>query len=251
MGGQLLLLGRRCAVEWLTGYFTTDRQPAQWARYEEQGTCWPCNLPDFKSWRKVSCAALRPVRAFRASPRWPDQKRKCLWVWGESAAAAAPAAPAHEPTTVTGEILAPGVAARLNAWWESGGKVLIVTDGSLKHIRAAGGRELVPRGGAGWVFGLAPAEFKDEAPNTDQSAVEWLPGVGCSIPLSRWMNPSSFICETAAAAGALACIATACAEGVLFPGSLTLYSDNKGMIQVLQGLDGRKHNAWRKTVGVG
>ena len=153
------------AVEWLTGYFTTDRQPAQWARYEEQGTCWPCNLPDFKSWRKVSCAALRPVRAFRASPRRLDQKRKCLWVWGESAAAAAPAAPAHEPTTVTGEILVPGVAARLNAWWESGGKVLIVSEAHT----GGGGRELVPRGGAGWVFGLAPAEFKDEAPNTDQS----------------------------------------------------------------------------------
>ena len=101
------------------------------------------------------------------------------------------------------------------------------------------------------MLGLAPADFKDEAPNTDQSAVEWLPGVGRSIPLSRWMNPSSFICETAAAAGALACIATACAEGVLSPGRVTLYSDNKGMIQVLQGLDGRKHNAWRKTVGVG
>jgi hypothetical protein len=49
----------------------------------------------------------------------------------------------------------------------------------------------------------------------------------------------------------LACIATACTEGVLFPGSVTLYSDNKGVIQVLQGLDGRKHNASRKTVGVG
>ncbi len=110
------------AVEWLTGDFTTDKQPAQWSRYEEQGTCWPCNLPDFKSWRKVSCAALRPVRGFRASPRRPDQKRKCLWVWGEAAAEAAPAAPAHEPTTGTGETLAPGVAARLNAWWESGGR---------------------------------------------------------------------------------------------------------------------------------
>jgi hypothetical protein len=105
-----------------------------------------------------------------------------------------------------------------------------VSDGFLKHIRAAGGRELVPRGGAGWVLGLAPADFKDEAPNTDQSAVEWLPGVGRSIPLSRWMNPSSFICETAAAAGALACIATACADGVLSPERVTLYSDNKGVI---------------------
>ncbi len=104
---------------------------------------------------------------------------------------------------------------------------------------------------AGWVLGLAPVDVKDEAPNTDQSAVEWLPGVGRSIPLSRWMNPSSFICETAAAAGALACIATACAEGVLSPGRVPLFSDNKGMIQVLQGLDGGKHNAWRKTVGVG
>jgi hypothetical protein len=65
------------------------------------------------------------------------------------------------------------------------------------------------------------------------------------------MNPSSFICETAAAAGALACIATACSAGVISPGSLTLYSDNKGMIQVLQGSVGRKHNAWRKTIGVG
>ena len=88
-------------------------------------------------------------------------------------------------TAPTGDILAPAVAARLNEWWASGGKVLIATDGSLKHIRVAGGRELVPRGGAGWVFGLAPAEFKDEAPNTDQSGVEWLAGVGRSIPLSR------------------------------------------------------------------
>ena len=68
------------AVEWLTGNFTTDRHLAQWTRYEEQGTCWPCNLPDFKSWRKVPCAELRPVRAFRAFPSRPDQKRKCLWV---------------------------------------------------------------------------------------------------------------------------------------------------------------------------
>jgi hypothetical protein len=56
------------------------------------------------------------------------------------------------------------------------GKVLIATDGSLKQFRVAGARALIPREGAGWVFGLAPAEFKDEAPNTDQSAVEWLPG---------------------------------------------------------------------------
>ena len=88
---------------------------------------------------------------------------------GESAGEAAPAAPAHEPTTVTGETLAAGVAARLNAWWESGGKVLIVSDGSLKNIRAAGGRELVPRGGAGWVLGLAPADFKDERLRTPTS----------------------------------------------------------------------------------
>ena len=65
------------------------------------------------------------------------------------------------------------------------------------------------------------------------------------------MNPFSFICETAAAAGALACIATACTDEVLSPVRVTLYSDNKGVIQALQGLDGRKHNAWRKTVGVG
>jgi hypothetical protein len=65
------------------------------------------------------------------------------------------------------------------------------------------------------------------------------------------MNASSFICETAAAAGALTCLATACAAGVVCPGRLTLYSDSKGMIQVLQELDGRKQNAWRKTVGVG
>ena len=66
----------------------------------------------------------------------------------------------------------------MNAWWARGGKVLIASDGSLKHIRAA-------EGGAGWVLGLAPVDVKDEAPNTDQSAVEWLPGVGRSIPLSR------------------------------------------------------------------
>ena len=39
---------------------------------------------------------------------------------GEAAAEAAQAAPAHEPTNVTGETLTAGVAARLNAWWESG-----------------------------------------------------------------------------------------------------------------------------------
>jgi hypothetical protein len=109
-------------VELVTGDFTTARPPAQWARYEEQGKCWPCNLPDFKSWRKVSCAALRPVRAFRASPRRLDQKRKCLWVWGESAVGAAPAAPARGHITVPGETLTPGVAARLIAWWESRGR---------------------------------------------------------------------------------------------------------------------------------
>jgi hypothetical protein len=27
------------AVEWLTGDFANDKQPAQWSRYEEQGTC--------------------------------------------------------------------------------------------------------------------------------------------------------------------------------------------------------------------
>jgi hypothetical protein len=109
----------------------------------------------------------------------------------------------------------------------------------------------LPRGGTGCVFGLAPADFKEEVPNTEQAAVEWLPGVGRSIPLSRWMNPSSLICETAAAAGALDCLAKACEDGLLNPGSVMLYSNNKGMIQVLQGLSGRKHSAWWKTVGVG
>jgi hypothetical protein len=66
------------------GDFETERQPAKWARYRERGDSWPCNLPEFKRWRRVSCDKLRPVRAFRATPRQPDQKSKCLWVWGES-----------------------------------------------------------------------------------------------------------------------------------------------------------------------
>ncbi len=27
------------------------------------------------------------------------------------------------------------------------------------------------------MFGLAPADFKEEAPNAEQAAVDWLPGV--------------------------------------------------------------------------
>jgi hypothetical protein len=65
------------------------------------------------------------------------------------------------------------------------------------------------------------------------------------------MTPSSFICETAAAAGAIAQLAQACVQGVRSPGRVVLYSDNAGMIQLLQVMQTSKNNAWRKTVGVG
>ena len=64
------------------------------------------------------------------------------------------------------------------------------------------------------------------------------------------MTPSSFICETAAAAGAIAHLAQACEQGVRSPGRVVVYSDNAGMIKVLQGIPTRKYNAWCKTVGV-
>jgi hypothetical protein len=142
---------------------------------------------------------------------------------------------------------------RLRAWWAGGGKVLIASDGSLKKIRLPGRKELVPQGRTGWVYGLAPADFPEDKPNETMSAVEWLGSSGKSIDLSRWMTPSSFICERAAAAGAIAHLAQACVQGVRSPGrhGVVIYSDNAGMIQVLQDMPTRKHNAWRKTVGVG
>jgi hypothetical protein len=103
------------------------------------------------------------------------------------------------------------------------------------------------QGSSGWVYGLAPADFPEDEPNETMSAVEWLGSSGKSIDLSPWMTPSSFICETAAAAGAIAQLAQACVQGVRSPGRLVIYSDNAGMIQVLQGIPTRKHNAWRKT----
>jgi hypothetical protein len=81
--------------------------------------------------------------------------------------------------------------------------------------------------------------------------VEWIESSGKSIDLTPWMTPSSFICDTAAAAGAIAQLVQACVQGVRSPGCVVLYSDNVGMIQVLQRMQTRKHNAWRKTVGVG
>ena len=138
---------------------------------------------------------------------------------------------------------------RLSAWWAGGGKVLIASDGSLKKIRLPGRKELVPQGSTGWVYGLAPADFPEDEPNETMSAVKWLGSSGKSIDLSRWMTPSSFICETAAAAGAIAHLVQACVQGVRSPGRVVIYSDNAGMIQVLQGMPTRKHNAWRKTVG--
>ncbi len=75
------------------------------------------NLPEFKRWRRVSCDELRPVRAFRAVPRRPDQKSKCLWVWGESEAELVPYEPADGFINENGETLDQGFAARLNAWW--------------------------------------------------------------------------------------------------------------------------------------
>jgi hypothetical protein len=128
---------------------------------------------------------------------------------------------------------------------------LIASDGSLKKIRVPGRKELVPQGSTGWVYGLSPADFPEDDPNETVSVVEWLGSAGKSIDLSPLMTPSSFICETAAAAGAIAHLAQACLQGVSSPGRLVVYSDNAGMIQVLQGMPTRKHNAWRKTVGVG
>ena len=118
--GQLILLGWGSGV--VTGDFVTGRQPPQWARYMERGDNWPCNLPEFKNWRKVTCDELRPVRAFRAIPRRPDQKIKCLWVLGGPEVEAAPGEPEDGSVIENGETLVLGVAARLNEWWLSGGK---------------------------------------------------------------------------------------------------------------------------------
>ena len=132
---------------------------------------------------------------------------------------------------------------RLSAWWAGWGKVLIASGGSLKKIRVPGRKELVPQGSTGWVYGLAPADFPEDEPNETMSAVEWLGSSGKLIDLSPWMTPSSFICETAAAAGVIAHLAQACVQGVRLPGRLVVYSDNAWMIQVLQGMPTRKHNA--------
>ena len=96
-------------------------------------------------------------------------------------------------------------------------------------------------------------DFPEDNPNETMSDVEWFGSSGKSIDLSPWMTPSSFVCETAAAAGAIAHLAQACVQGVSLAGRVVMYSDNAGMIMIqgLQGLPTRKHNAWRKTVGVG
>ena len=99
------------------------------------------------------------------------------------------------------------------------------------------------------MYGLAPAEFPEDEPNEAMSDGEWLGSTGKAIHLSPWMTPSSFVCETAAAAGAIAHLGQACVQGVNLPGRVVVYSDNAGIIQVLQGLPTRKHNAWRKTAG--
>ncbi len=129
---------------------------------------------------------------------------------GQGGAATAAVVP---PKRITAEVSVDFVE-RLRAWWAGGGKVLIASDGSLKKIRVPRRKELVPQGSTGWVYGLAPADFPEDEPNETVSAVEWLGSSGKSIDLSPWMTLSSFICETAATAGAIAHLAQACVQGV-------------------------------------
>ena len=239
------------AVEWLPGRFEVERSSAGWTKFKEEGDSWPALLPNFQRWCRIQCDRLRPVRGYRERPRKPRPGAGCIWVWeGQQAAGVVVqprlVAPKRLATEVTADLVD-----RLRGWWEGGGKVLIASDGSLKKVRLPGRKELVPQGSTGWVYGLAPADFQEDEPNETMSAVEWLGSSGKSIDLSRWMLPSSFICETAAAAGAIANLAQACVQGIRSPGRVVVYSDNVGMVQVLQGLPTRKHNAWRKTVGVG
>ena len=81
--------------------------------------------------------------------------------------------------------------------------------------------------------------------------VEWIDSSGRSIELSQWITPSSFICETAAAAKLSPISPRRVCKGSDHRDEVVLYSDNAGMIQVLRGMQTRKHNVWRKTVGVG
>ena len=101
------------------------------------------------------------------------------------------------------------------------------------------------------MYVLAPADFQEEDPNEVMRDAEWIESSVKSLELSPWRTLAPFICETAAAAGAVAHLAQECVQGVITPERVVLYSDNAGTIQVLQGIQTRKHNAWRKTVGVG
>ncbi len=193
------------------------------------------------------------MRGYRERPRSPHPGSGCIWVWGRQQEGGETALQRLVPPKRLAAAVSADFVERLSAWWAGGGKVLIASDGSLKKIRVPGRKELVPQGSTGWVYGLAPADFPKDEPNETMpvSAVEWLGSSGKSIDLSPWMTPFSFICETAAAAGTIAHLAQACVQGVRSPGRLVIYSDNAGMIQVLQGMSTRKHNVWCKTVGFG
>ena len=239
------------AVEWLPGHFEAERRSAGWNKFKEEGNSWPMVLPNFQRWCEIRCDRLQAVRGYKERPRKPRPGEGCIWVWGRRQEAGGVALPRGVPPSRFAAEVSADLVDRLSAWWEGGGKVLIASDGSLKKVRMPGRKELVPQGSTGWVYGLAPADFPEDEPNDAMCAVEWLGSSGKAIDLSRWMTPSSFICETAAAAGAIANLAQACVQGIRLPGRVVVYSDNAGMVQVLQGLPTRKHNAWRKTVGVG
>ncbi len=234
------------ALEWLPGNFEAERRSAGWTKFKEERVSWPTVLPNFQRWSRIQCdRRLRPVTGYREPPRSPRPGSGCLWVWGRQQEEGKTALQRLVPPKRLAAEVSADFVERLSAWWAGGGKVLIASDGSLKKIRVPGRKELV------WVYGLAPADFQEDEPNETVRVVEWLGSSGKSINLSPWMTPSLFICEIAAAAGAIAHLAQACEQGVRAPGRVVVYSDNAGMIQVLQGLPTRKHNAWRKTVGVG
>ena len=178
----------------------------------------------FQRWSRIQCNRLRPVRGYRERPRSPRPGSGCLWVWGRQQEEGETALQRLVPPKRLAAAVSADFVERLSAWWAGGGKVLIASDGSLKKIRVPGRKELVPQGSTDWVYGLAPADFPEDEPNETMSAVEWLGSSGKSIDLSPWMTPSSFICETAAAAGAIAHLAQACMQGVRSPGCFWWYT---------------------------
>ena len=62
------------------------------------------------------------------------------------------------------------------------------------------------------MYVLAPADFQEEDPNEVMRDAEWIESSVKSLELSPWRTLAPFICETAAAAGAVAHLAQECAR---------------------------------------